>query len=157
MARLIRTLRTLPPSMLGLAIAAVPCRRREPESCGQRETVEIPGTNWSWRSRSRGPIRPRLEDQPPRTRSAARSQKRLAREAQGELSQRFVAYATLVDKYKAQNPNADMADIVNNLVAGLLSGFARSAGVDTSYPARRSRRALPAQTRRHEHEACSRG
>ena len=35
----------------------------------------------------------------------------------GEMAQRSVAYATLVDLYKASHPDADMADIVNNLVA----------------------------------------
>jgi mono/diheme cytochrome c family protein len=48
----------------------------------------------------------------------------------GELAQRSVAYATLVDKYKAQNPSAGMADIVNNLVAAYCPVVASGAGSD---------------------------
>jgi mono/diheme cytochrome c family protein len=48
----------------------------------------------------------------------------------GELAKRSVAYATLVDKYKAQNPDADMADIVNNLVAAYCPVVAAGAGSD---------------------------
>jgi mono/diheme cytochrome c family protein len=48
----------------------------------------------------------------------------------GELAQRSVAYATLVDKYKAQNSSASMADIVNNLVAAYCPVVARSGGSD---------------------------
>jgi mono/diheme cytochrome c family protein len=50
----------------------------------------------------------------------------------GELAQRSVACATLVDKYKAQNPSAGMADIVNNLVAAYCPVVASSAGSDQS-------------------------
>jgi hypothetical protein len=46
----------------------------------------------------------------------------------GELAKRSVAYATLVDKYKAQNPDADMADIVNNLVAAYCPVVAAGGG-----------------------------
>ncbi len=45
----------------------------------------------------------------------------------GELARRSVAYATLVDKYKAQNPNATMGDIVDNLVAAYCPEVAASA------------------------------
>jgi mono/diheme cytochrome c family protein len=48
----------------------------------------------------------------------------------GELAKRSVAYATLVAKYKAQNPDADVADIVNNLVAAYCPVVAASAGSD---------------------------
>jgi mono/diheme cytochrome c family protein len=48
----------------------------------------------------------------------------------GEMAQRSVAYATLVDLYKASNPDADMADIVNNLVAAYCPVVARSGGSD---------------------------
>jgi mono/diheme cytochrome c family protein len=48
----------------------------------------------------------------------------------GELTQRSVAYATLVDRYKAQNPDAGTADIVNNLVAAYCPVVARSGGSD---------------------------
>jgi mono/diheme cytochrome c family protein len=48
----------------------------------------------------------------------------------GELAKRSVAYATLVDKYKAQNPDADMADIVNNLVAAYCPVVAAGGGSD---------------------------
>lgn len=48
----------------------------------------------------------------------------------GEVARRSVAYATLVDKYKAQNPDATMADIVNNLVAAYCPVVANSAGSD---------------------------
>jgi hypothetical protein len=44
----------------------------------------------------------------------------------GEMAQRSVAYATLVSKYKAQNPSAGMADIVNNLVAAYCPIVAKS-------------------------------
>ena len=44
----------------------------------------------------------------------------------GEMAQRSVAYATLVGQYKAQHPNAGMADIVNNLVAAYCPVVARS-------------------------------
>ena len=44
----------------------------------------------------------------------------------GELAQRSVAYATLVQKYKAQFPDAGMADIVNNLVAAYCPVVAKS-------------------------------
>jgi len=45
-----------------------------------------------------------------------------------EMAQRSVGYATIVDKYKAQYPNAGMADIVNNLVAAYCPVVAASAG-----------------------------
>ena len=48
----------------------------------------------------------------------------------GEMAQRSVAYATLVQKYKAQYPSAGMADIVNNLVAAYCPVVAKSAGSD---------------------------
>jgi mono/diheme cytochrome c family protein len=48
----------------------------------------------------------------------------------GELAQRSVAYATLVSKYKAQNPSAGMADIVNNLVAAYCPVVAAGGGSD---------------------------
>jgi len=48
----------------------------------------------------------------------------------GEMAQRSVAYATLVDLYKASHPGADMADIVNNLVAAYCPVAARSGGSD---------------------------
>jgi mono/diheme cytochrome c family protein len=48
----------------------------------------------------------------------------------GRLSQRSVSYATLVDQYKAQNPDAGTADIVNNLVAAYCPIVARSGGSD---------------------------
>jgi mono/diheme cytochrome c family protein len=48
----------------------------------------------------------------------------------GELAKRSVAYATLVDKYKEQNPDADMADIVNNLVAAYCPVVASGGGSD---------------------------
>ena len=60
----------------------------------------------------------------------------------GELSQRSVAYATLVDKYKAQNPDADTAHIVNNLVAAYCPVVARSAGSDQAKSAALKRFAL---------------
>jgi mono/diheme cytochrome c family protein len=48
----------------------------------------------------------------------------------GEMAQRSVAYATLVDLYKASHPDADMADIVNNLVAAYCPVAANSGGSD---------------------------
>ena len=48
----------------------------------------------------------------------------------GEMAQRSVAYATLVDLYKASHPDADMADIVNNLVAAYCPVVAKSGGSD---------------------------
>ena len=60
----------------------------------------------------------------------------------GELSQRSVAYATLVDKYKAQNPDAGMADIVNNLVAAYCPVVVRGAGSDQAKSAALKRFAL---------------
>jgi len=48
----------------------------------------------------------------------------------GRLAQRSVGYATLVDMYKAQYPDADTADIVNNLVAAYCPVVARSGGSD---------------------------
>ena len=60
----------------------------------------------------------------------------------GELSQRSVAYATLVDKYKAQNPDAGMADIVNNLLAAYCPVVARGAGSDQAKSAALKRFAL---------------
>jgi mono/diheme cytochrome c family protein len=48
----------------------------------------------------------------------------------GEMAQRSVAYATLVDLYKASHPDADMADIINNLVAAYCPVVAKSGGSD---------------------------
>jgi hypothetical protein len=48
----------------------------------------------------------------------------------GRLAQRSVGYATLVDMYKAQYPDADTADIVNNLMAAYCPVVARSGGSD---------------------------
>jgi mono/diheme cytochrome c family protein len=48
----------------------------------------------------------------------------------GEMAQRSVAYATLVDLYKASHPDAGMADIVNNLVAAYCPVVAKSGGSD---------------------------
>ena len=48
----------------------------------------------------------------------------------GEMAQRFVAYGTLVQRYKAQDPSAGMADIVNNLVAAYCPVVAASAMSD---------------------------
>jgi mono/diheme cytochrome c family protein len=48
----------------------------------------------------------------------------------GRLAQRSVGYATLVDMYKAQYPDAGTADIVNNLVAAYCPVVARSGGSD---------------------------
>jgi len=48
----------------------------------------------------------------------------------GEMAQRSVAYATLVQKFKAQHPGAGMADIVNNLVAAYCPIVAGSAMSD---------------------------
>ena len=48
----------------------------------------------------------------------------------GELAQRSVAYATLVQKYKAQFPDAGLADIVNNLVAAYCPVVAKSGMSD---------------------------
>jgi mono/diheme cytochrome c family protein len=48
----------------------------------------------------------------------------------GEMAQRSVAYATLVDLYKASHPDADIADIVNNLVAAYCPVVAKSGGSD---------------------------
>ena len=48
----------------------------------------------------------------------------------GEMAQRSVAYATLVDLYKASHPDADMADIVNNLVAAYCPVVAKSGSSD---------------------------
>jgi len=45
-----------------------------------------------------------------------------------EMAQRSVGYATIVDKYKAQYPNAGTADIVNNLIAAYCPVVAASAG-----------------------------
>ena len=48
----------------------------------------------------------------------------------GEMAQRSVAYATLVDEYKASHPDAGLADIVNNLVAAYCPVVARGGGSD---------------------------
>lgn len=48
----------------------------------------------------------------------------------GEMAQRSVAYASIIDTYKAQYPDADMADVVNNLVAAYCPVIARSAMSD---------------------------
>jgi mono/diheme cytochrome c family protein len=48
----------------------------------------------------------------------------------GEMAQRFVAYGSLVQSYKAQYPTAGMADIVNNLVAAYCPVVAASAMSD---------------------------
>jgi mono/diheme cytochrome c family protein len=45
----------------------------------------------------------------------------------GEMAQRSVAYASVIDTYKAQYPDAGMADIVNNLVAAYCPVIARRA------------------------------
>src|SRR5262245_64582218 len=50
----------------------------------------------------------------------------------GEMAQRFVAYGALVQSYKAQYPNAGMADIVNNLVAAYCPVVAATAMSDQS-------------------------
>ncbi|HEY7301253.1 MAG TPA: cytochrome c [Xanthobacteraceae bacterium] len=47
-----------------------------------------------------------------------------------EMARRSVAYATLIDRYKVQNPGAGMADIVNNLVAAYCPVVAAGAGSD---------------------------
>jgi mono/diheme cytochrome c family protein len=46
----------------------------------------------------------------------------------GEMAQRSAAYPTIVDKYKAQYPNAGLADTVNNLVAAYCPVVAAGAG-----------------------------
>jgi len=46
-----------------------------------------------------------------------------------ELSQRSVAYAHLVATYQAQNPNASLADTVNNLVAAYCPVIAANASL----------------------------
>ena len=48
----------------------------------------------------------------------------------GEMAQRSVAYATLVDEYKASHPDAGLADIVNNLVAAYCPVVAKGGGSD---------------------------
>jgi mono/diheme cytochrome c family protein len=48
----------------------------------------------------------------------------------GEMAQRSVAYATLVDEYKASHPDAGLADIVNNLMAAYCPVVARGGGSD---------------------------
>ena len=48
----------------------------------------------------------------------------------GEMAQRSVAYATLVDEYKASHPDAGLADIVNNLVAAYCPLVAKGGGSD---------------------------
>ena len=48
----------------------------------------------------------------------------------GEMAQRFVAYAQLVQSYKANHPDAGMADIVDNLVAAYCPVVAASAASD---------------------------
>lgn len=48
----------------------------------------------------------------------------------GELAQRSVAYASLIGTYKAQHPDASMADVVNNLVAAYCPVVAKSASSD---------------------------
>ncbi len=48
----------------------------------------------------------------------------------GELAQRSVAYASLIGTYKAQHPDASMADVVNNLVAAYCPVVAKSATSD---------------------------
>jgi mono/diheme cytochrome c family protein len=48
----------------------------------------------------------------------------------GEMAQRSVAYASIIDTYKAQYPDAGMADVVNNLVAAYCPVIARSAMSD---------------------------
>jgi mono/diheme cytochrome c family protein len=45
----------------------------------------------------------------------------------GEMAQRSVAYASVIDSYKAAHPDAGMADVVNNLVAAYCPVIARRA------------------------------
>ena len=48
----------------------------------------------------------------------------------GEMAQRSVAYASMIDTYKAQYPDAGTADVVNNLVAAYCPVIAKSATSD---------------------------